>query len=69
MVKDNGLGIPNEISTLGSDSTGLAIVNMVVKQLGGQLEISSHDGTKVLVIFPDSPDLLLPFGGLQGFHS
>jgi len=67
-VRDNGVGVPQNISTFGSYATGLDIVSRIATKLGGQFEISSGDGTTAQIILANAPTLLLPYGGLQKFH-
>ncbi|MEH6583974.1 MAG: triple tyrosine motif-containing protein, partial [Halioglobus sp.] len=66
-VRDNGLGIPEGVSKLGTDSAGLAIVNHAVELLGAQLDISNQGGTTVSLILHNAPELILPYTGLQEF--
>ena len=58
-IQDNGIGMPENISSQGADSTGLAIVNAVVEELGGTIEIDRRSGTRVTIVLPDTPDLLV----------
>ena len=50
-VKDNGVGIPKEIDYLNTDSLGLQLVNTLVKQIEGVLELNISGGTNFLIRF------------------
>jgi len=45
IVKDNGVGIPEEIDWRNPDSLGLRLVNSLVTQLNGTIELDRTDGT------------------------
>lgn len=50
-VSDNGKGIPEEIDTKSSNSLGLQLVNILVEQIDGYLEIKSKKGTQFTIWF------------------
>ncbi len=50
-VSDNGEGIPEEIDTENSSSLGLQLVNILVEQIDGCLEIKSDKGTQFTIWF------------------
>ncbi|HWQ48968.1 MAG TPA: MEDS domain-containing protein [Methanosarcina sp.] len=50
-VSDNGEGIPEEIDTENSNSLGLQLVNILVEQIDGCLEIKSNKGTQFGIWF------------------
>jgi two-component sensor histidine kinase len=52
IIKDNGIGIPLAMRTLNSQSLGLELVQLLVKQLNGKIEIDGTSGTQVKIIFP-----------------
>jgi two-component sensor histidine kinase len=52
---DNGRGLPDNVAVKGSGTLGLQIVDMLVKQLGGTIQVSRDAGTKVSVIFQLAP--------------
>ena len=52
LVEDTGVGIPEGFSIEDSDSLGLRIVDILVKQLNGTCSVSSKDGTQFLMRFP-----------------
>ncbi|MCB9092161.1 MAG: PAS domain S-box protein [Halobacteriovoraceae bacterium] len=51
-VGDNGIGIPKNIDYTQTDSLGLQLVRSLARQLGGKLELSSHEGTCFQIQFP-----------------
>jgi PAS domain S-box-containing protein len=53
-VKDNGIGLPADIDLKKTDSLGLKLVNALVSQIDGELEINSDGGTEFKVIFPET---------------
>jgi len=50
-VADDGVGIPKGIDHNNSKTLGLQVVNALVKQLNGRLEIIFENGTKQMVYF------------------
>jgi two-component sensor histidine kinase/ligand-binding sensor domain-containing protein len=52
-VKDNGVGIPEFIDVKDSSSLGLKIVNSMVSQLDGTIEILRNEGTQFIIKFSD----------------
>ena len=53
IVKDDGVGIPEEIDFQKTDSLGMKLVyNLVVMQLKGSLDISNNQGTEIRIKSP-----------------
>jgi PAS domain S-box-containing protein len=52
IVKDNGIGIPDEIDFKRSHTQGMQLIMTLAKQLEGEIEIDKEDGTKVTIVFP-----------------
>ena len=50
-VTDNGIGLPENFNPNETDSLGLKLVNSIVAQLNGSIEISGKNGTEVKIIF------------------
>ncbi|MHC1755791.1 MAG: PocR ligand-binding domain-containing protein [Methanosarcina sp.] len=50
-VEDNGKGIPEEIEFTNTDSLGLQLVNLLVEQIGGCIELKKNHGTKFTIRF------------------
>jgi len=50
-VKDDGVGIPEDVDLEDPKSLGLELVNTFVEQLKGQIEIVRHAGTEVRIRF------------------
>jgi PAS domain S-box-containing protein len=53
IVRDNGLGLPDDVDIHQPRSMGLYLVNgLVKKQLDGQMEVRRDNGTEFQIIFP-----------------
>lgn len=52
-VKDNGVGISENVDFENANSLGLRLVNMLVTQLNGDLRVTSNNGTEFIVIFKE----------------
>ncbi len=53
IVRDNGLGLPDDVDIHQPLSMGLYLVNgLVKKQLGGQIEVKRDNGTEFRIKFP-----------------
>lgn len=52
LIKDNGIGIPQDFNIKDSNSLGLRIVEMITKQLQGEFSVIRNDGTEFTVRFP-----------------
>jgi PAS domain S-box-containing protein len=53
VVRDNGLGLPDDVDIHQPSSVGLHLVNGLVKnQLDGQVEIRRNAGTEILIKYP-----------------
>lgn len=50
-VKDNGIGMPDEIDMKNVNTLGLRLVNTLIKQLDGMMEINRNNGTEYKIIF------------------
>ena len=51
-VADNGVGLPDGFALQNTRSLGLRIVNILARQLDGELLVHSHPGTRFEVRFP-----------------
>ncbi len=51
IVKDNGVGLPAELDIAQSDSLGLRLVSMLVRQLKATLDVERRDGTTFTLAF------------------
>jgi PAS domain S-box-containing protein len=54
-VFDNGIGIRPSVNIEGSHSLGMRLVEILVRQLGGQILIQADKGTTCMIIFPSVP--------------
>ena len=50
-VADNGKGIPEEIEFPNTDSLGLQLVNILVEQIDGCIELKRNHGTEFTIWF------------------
>jgi two-component sensor histidine kinase len=48
---DNGVGLPDEITSINSSGFGLQLVDMLVQQIDGTVEIIRENGTKFVIEF------------------
>ena len=51
IVSDNGIGLPQSIEVKTSSTLGLQLINSLVEQLGGELEINTEKGTSFVISF------------------
>ncbi len=52
-VADDGVGLPDDFDFASTDSLGMQLVNTLVDQLDGTIDIDSSDGTKFTVEFQE----------------
>lgn len=50
-VKDSGIGLPEGFDYMQANTLGLQIVNVLIKQLGGTMQIRSDGGTEAVITF------------------
>jgi two-component sensor histidine kinase len=53
VVGDNGLGLPEDLDFRNTDSLGLRLVNTLVDQLEGTIELDRRKGTRFTISFRD----------------
>lgn len=51
IIADNGIGIPEDIDVENTDSLGLNLVNILVNQIDGRLEVKRNSGTEFIIEF------------------
>ncbi len=51
IISDNGVGIPEKINFQNPDTLGLQLVNILVEQLDGEIELKRNKGTKLKIGF------------------
>lgn len=54
-ISDNGIGLNDKINLENSDSLGLQLIQTLVAQLEGSLDIKIHNGLEYKIIFKYSP--------------
>lgn len=52
-VSDNGIGLPENIDFRHTSSLGLQLVNILVDQIGGSIELKSGNGTEFRMKFKE----------------
>jgi PAS domain S-box-containing protein len=52
-IADNGIGMPKELILEDSKTLGLQLVNSLINQLDGRLELDTSHGTKFKIIFKE----------------
>jgi len=50
-VKDNGIGIPDEVNIFEIDSMGMNIIRALTRQIHGEISLSKINGTEVTIEF------------------
>jgi two-component sensor histidine kinase len=55
-VTDNGVGLPADIDVKNPKTLGLQLVNMLVNQLHGTLDVVTDGGTTFMVTFSADRD-------------
>ncbi|BAZ33370.1 two-component sensor histidine kinase [Cylindrospermum sp. NIES-4074] len=53
-IQDNGIGLPEDYDTKKAKTLGLTLVQGLVKQLRGTIQINSQEGTEFKIIFSKS---------------
>lgn len=53
MVKDNGIGFPEDVDFKNTDSMGLELVNSLTKQIEGNIELDNVEGTEFKITFKE----------------
>lgn len=53
IVMDNGIGLPKDFELKNTDSLGLQLVNSLINQLDGDMEIDKSQGTKFIITFKE----------------
>ena len=52
VVKDNGMGFPEDLDYKRAKSLGLRLIGLMVEQLHGQWEVSNQEGAQVTIQWP-----------------
>jgi two-component sensor histidine kinase len=53
IVGDNGIGMPDEVDFLKTDSLGFKIVNSLIMQIDGTIELNKDHGTEFKIKFKE----------------
>ncbi len=54
IVRDNGVGVPNDLDLRKTDSLGMRLVYTLTAQLHGTLDLVRSPGTALHIVFPES---------------
>lgn len=54
IIKDDGIGFPSNLNYKNTDSLGLELVNSLTKQIDGNIELNSVDGTEFRITFDET---------------
>ncbi len=55
IIEDDGVGLPDSFDFKNLNSLGLQLVNILVDQINGNIELKNESGTKYTIKFMDSP--------------
>ena len=53
IIRDTGIGLPKDFDLKKAESLGLLIVNSLVGQVHGNLEVSNKDGAEFKIVFTE----------------
>ena len=53
IIKDNGIGLPQDIDYINTESLGLQLVITLVDQIDGTIELNSINGTEFSISFEE----------------
>ena len=56
IIRDNGIGFPVSLEFRNTDSLGLQLVNTLVRQLDGRIELDRSDGTAFRIEFEEAKE-------------
>ncbi|AFZ35091.1 signal transduction histidine kinase [Stanieria cyanosphaera PCC 7437] len=51
IVKDNGIGLPEDFTLEKTNSLGLKLVKSFVRQLQGTIQVNNYNGTEFIILF------------------
>jgi len=51
-VRDNGVGFPEGVDWTSTSTLGMELVNNLVNQLDGAIEMRQNGGTEFVITFP-----------------
>ena len=52
-VQDNGVGLPPDYEVRSAASLGTQLINVLVRQLGGEMKVASAQGARFTIVFPE----------------
>ena len=51
VIKDNGIGIPEEFINGSKETLGIELINILSEQLGGSVSFKNNSGTEIVIYF------------------
>ena len=54
IIRDNGIGLPEDIDFHHPETLGLQLLHTMVQQLKGRIELDCSGGTRIKMVFPAS---------------
>ena len=52
-ISDNGIGLSDELDFKNTDSLGLQLVNSLINQIDGEIELNKNHGTTFIIRFKE----------------
>ena len=52
-VQDDGVGLPPDYEARSAESLGTQLVNVLVRQLGGEMKVDSAEGARFTIVSPE----------------
>jgi two-component sensor histidine kinase len=53
VVSDDGVGLPEGLDIENAETLGLQLVTVLVRQIGGEMNVEGDGGTTFLIDFPE----------------
>ena len=53
IIKDNGIGFPEDVNFKNTESLGLQLINLLISQVDGSIELNSETGTEFRIEFEE----------------
>ncbi|MBF0477381.1 MAG: PAS domain-containing protein, partial [Deltaproteobacteria bacterium] len=51
MVKDDGVGLPEDVDVVNPNTLGLELVGVLINQIGGRMQVNRSKGTEIIIEF------------------
>jgi len=53
IVADDGAGLPSDYDVRSTATLGTQLVNVLVRQLGGEMKVTVENGARFEIVFPE----------------